>query len=230
MLRVLFGAVASVALLFADMASADDTKSQADKSQANKSQANKSQTDKAHADKAHADKQGQQCCHATITKIAPQKDSITVKMTDKSGKEQEKTFQISKDVVCRDCAGKTCKIDDLQAGDDVVLTQKDGKLTEIKENDEAQITKVDPKAGTVTLKTKDENGKEVEKVFRLTEDAEYLDSSGHVARLDVFRSGDQVLVIEGEGQITGLKKSDKKSDESATARKPRTDDNKSTNK
>src|SRR5437762_869619 len=77
---------------------------------------------------------------------------------------------------------------------------------------------------------KNQDGKDVEKVFRLTQDAEYLDSTGHVATLDVFRSGDQVLVIEGEGHITGLKKSDKKSDNNATASKPRTDDKKSSNK
>jgi len=205
MLRVWFGAVASLAFLFAGSVGADDTKSK-------------------------TDNQGKQCCHATITKIAPQKDSVTVKLTDKSGKQQEKTFQISKDTELRGSTGKTAKIDDFETGDDVVLTQKDGKLTEIKESDEATITKVDPNAGTVTLKMKDQNGKDVEKVFRLTEDAEYLDSTGRVARLDVFRSGDQVLVIEGEGHITGLKKSDKKSGDSATASKPRTDDKKSSSK
>jgi hypothetical protein len=202
MLRVSFGAVATLAFLFAGLASADDTKSK-------------------------TDNQGKQCCHATITKIAPQKDSVTVNLTNKSGKQQEKTFQISKDTELRDSSGKTAKIDDFQTGDDVVLTQKDGKLTEIKENDDATITIVDSKAGTVTLKTKNHDGKDVEKVFRLTEDAEYLDSSGRVATLEVFRSGDQVLVIEGEGQVKGLKKSDKKSGDNATAAKPRTDDKKS---
>jgi hypothetical protein len=205
MLRVWFGAVAAVAFLFVGSVGADDTKSK-------------------------TDNQGKQCCHATITKIAPQKDSVTVKLTDKSGKQQEKTFQISKDTELRGSTGKTAKIDDFKTGDDVVLTQKDGKLTEIKESDEATITKVDPSAGTVTLKMKDQNGKDVEKVFRLTQDAEYLDSTGRVATLDVFRSGDQVLVIEGEGHVTGLKKSDKKSDNNSTASKPRTDDKKSSNK
>ena len=118
-----------------------------------------------------------------------QKDSVTVKMTDKTGKEQEKTFQLLKDVALRDSEGKTAKLSDFEAGDDIVLSQKDGKVTEIKENDEATITKVDPKAGTVTLKMKDKDGKDVGKVFHLEEDAEYLDSTGRVARLDIFRSG-----------------------------------------
>ncbi|HEY2413670.1 MAG TPA: hypothetical protein VGI40_15575 [Pirellulaceae bacterium] len=205
MLRVWFGAVAALAFLFAGLTSADDTKSK-------------------------TDSQGKQCCHATITKIAPQKDSITVNLTDKSGKQQEKTFQISKDTELRDSSGKTAKIDDFQTGDDVVLTQKDGKLTQIKENDEATITKVDSKAGTVTLKMKNQDGKDVERVFKLTEDAEYLDSSGRVATLEVFRSGDQVLVIEGEGHIKGLKKSDQKPGDNATASKQRPEDKKSSSK
>jgi hypothetical protein len=46
----------------------------------------------------------------------------------------------------------------------------------------------------------------------------------------VFRSGDQVLVIEGEGHIKGLKKSDKKSGNDATASNRRSDDKKSSNK
>jgi hypothetical protein len=202
MLRVSFYAVAALAIFSAGLAWADDAKSS-------------------------ANKQGQQCCHATITKVDAQKDSITVKTADKSGQEQEKTFQLSKDVELRDSTGKSAKLGDFKAGDDIVLSQKDGKVTEIKENDEATITKVDPQAGTVTLKTKDKDGKDVEKVFRLEEDAEYLDSTGRVARLDIFRSGDEVLVIEGEGRIKGLKKSSGKSG-NATASKPSSDKKSST--
>jgi uncharacterized protein YigE (DUF2233 family) len=203
MLRVSLCAVAALAIFSAGLAQADDGK-------------------------AKADTQGKHCCHATITKVDAQKDSITVKMTDKSGQEQEKTFQLSNDIDLRNSAGNTAKLSDFKAGDDIVLSQKDGKVTEIKENDEATITKVDPKAGTVTLKMKDKDGKDVEKVFQLEEDAEYLDSTGRVARLDIFRSGDEVLVIEGEGRIKGLKKSLDKSD-NATASKP-SSDKKSSNK
>jgi len=205
MFRQSFLGVVSFAIFFFTFASADDTKSDSGKEQ-------------------------KQCCHAMVAKVSPQKDAITVKMTDKSGQSQEKTFQISKDTKICDCNGKTAKIDDLKEGDDVVLTQNGDKLTQIKESDEATITKFDPRAGTLTLKMKDQDGKEVEKVFRLTEDAEYLDSTGRVAKLEVFRSGDQVLVIEGEGKITGLKKSDKKSDANSTASRPETDDKKSDNR
>jgi uncharacterized protein YigE (DUF2233 family) len=197
MLRISFFAVAAMAIFSAGLVRGDDKQSS-------------------------ADKQGKQCCHATITKVDAQKDSITVKMTDKAGKEQEKTFQLSKDVDLRDSTGKAAKLGDFQVGDDIVLSQKDDKVTEIKENDEATITKVDAKAGTVTLKMKDKDGKDAEKVFHLEQDAEYLDSTGRVARLDIFRSGDEVLVIEGEGRIKGLKKASDKRD-SATASKPSND-------
>jgi len=181
--------------------------------------------------KAKSDSQQKQCLHATITKISPQKDSIAVKLQDKSGKEHEQTFQLTKDVAFRDSSGKTAKLDDFKVVDDIVITEKEGKLSEIKESNEATITNVDPKAGTVTLKMKDENGKETTKVFKLTEDAEYIDSSGRVAALEIFRSGDQVLVIEGEGRIKGMKKSSgQNSANGSTATKPRRDDNKSSSK
>jgi hypothetical protein len=53
---------------------------------------------------------------------------------------------------------------------------------------------------------KDRNGKKVEKTFYLTEDAEYIDDTGRVATIDVFQSGDEVLIVESEGKITELKK------------------------
>ena len=181
--------------------------------------------------KASSTSQQKQCLHAKVTKISSDKDSITVELQDKSGSKHEQTFQLGKDVEFRDSSGNKEKLGDLKAGDDVVITQKDGKVCEIKEQDEATITKVDPKAGTVTLSTKGKDGKQTEKVFKLTEDAEYLDSSGRVATLDVFRSGDQVLIIEGEGRVSGMKKSsgDKNSD-NASASKQQRSDNKSSNK
>ncbi len=68
----------------------------------------------------------------------------------------------------------------------------------------ATITKVDAKHGTITVKMKDEHGKDVEKTFRLAEDIEYLDSTGEAARIDIFQSGDDVLVLEKEGKIKEL--------------------------
>ncbi len=78
---------------------------------------------------------------------------------------------------------------------------------------QATITKVDAKNHTVTVRMKDKSGKEVEKTFKLTEDIRYLDSTGKVAAVDVFRSGDEVLVVEAEGQLKTLQRnSDAKAD------------------
>ena len=48
---------------------------------------------------------------------------------------------------------------------------------------------------------KDKDGKDVERTFTLAEDARYFDSTGKVAALDVFRSGNEVLVIEEQGKL-----------------------------
>jgi hypothetical protein len=52
----------------------------------------------------------------------------------------------------------------------------------------------------------DENGKTVEKTFQLVEDSEYVDSTGRVAVLDVFQSGDDILFVEADGRIKSMKK------------------------
>jgi hypothetical protein len=158
-----------------------------------------------------ADKQGKHHFHATVTKVDTQKDAITVKMMDKSGKQHEKTFQLPKDVAYLDSMGKVAKLSDFQSGDDVLITQKAGTVTELKKDARVTITRVDAKAGKVTVKMKDRNGKDIERTFQLAEDAEYIDSTGRVATLDVFRSGDQVLIIEQEGKLRGLQKTSAKS-------------------
>ncbi len=72
-----------------------------------------------------------------------------------------------------------------------------------------KITKVNPRKGTITVKMKDKAGKEQTKTFELTEDVRMLDSTGRVAELDVFRSGDEVLIIEAEGRLRELHKARK---------------------
>ena len=72
-------------------------------------------------------------------------------------------------------------------------------------SEEAKITKVDAKNGTVTVKMQ-EKGMEVEKTFKLAEDIEYADSTGRVATIEIFTSGDLVLMVESEGTITKLTK------------------------
>ena len=74
------------------------------------------------------------------------------------------------------------------------------------EPSQATITKVDAKAGTITVKMKDKEGKEVERNFKLTEDIRYFDSTGRAAAIDVFQSGNDILVIEQEGKLKELHK------------------------
>jgi hypothetical protein len=83
---------------------------------------------------------------------------------------------------------------------------KDKDKDKNKNEQKATITKVDPKNHTITLKMKDKEGKETERTFRLTEDIRYLDSTGKVAAIDVFRSGDEILVIEEEGHLKEMHK------------------------
>lgn len=73
--------------------------------------------------------------------------------------------------------------------------------TEAGKKNEATITKIDAKNHAVTVKMKDKEGKEVEKTFKLTETVKYVDSTGKVAAIDIFKSGDMVLVVEAEGQL-----------------------------
>ncbi len=75
---------------------------------------------------------------------------------------------------------------------------------------EACVTKVDKKKSTITLKMKDKNGKEVEKTFKLTEEVRMLDSTGRVAAMDVFQSGNEVLVVEAEGKLKQIQKKNTK--------------------
>jgi len=82
---------------------------------------------------------------------------------------------------------------------------KDGK------HHQATITKVDAKKGTITLRVKNKEGKQVERTFKLAEDVVYFDNTGRVAQADIFVSGNDVLVVEREGKIKEVRKA-KKSD------------------
>lgn len=88
----------------------------------------------------------------------------------------------------------------VQADDKAKGTDKD------KQHSRATITKVDTQNGTITVRMKDKQGKETERTFQLARDIVYLDSTGNAARIDVFRSGDEVLVLEQEGKLKELRK------------------------
>ena len=85
---------------------------------------------------------------------------------------------------------------------------------------EATITNVDQTSNTITVKMKDENGQEKERVFRLTGDIRMLDSEGNIAVIEVFRSGDHVLVIEREGKLSELRKGSKVNEQKLKEQKP----------
>ncbi len=93
-------------------------------------------------------------------------------------------------------------------------TDKDAK--------EATITKMDAKNGTMTVKMQSK-GKDVEKTFKLAEDIEYMDSTGKVATVDIFTSGDLVLIVERDGRIAKMKKKDKAATTTKSASKDKTD-------
>lgn len=158
-------------------------------------------------DKGGKDKQA-----ATITKMDSKNGSMTVAMKDHDGKRVEKTLQLADSVAYVDSQGKPTDADAFHKGDRVMITEKDGKVTELKKSMrhvKATITKVDAANGTITVAMKGHKGKEVEKTFQLVEDAEFVDETGKVVAIDVFQSGDDVLLVEAEGQIKKMKKQDK---------------------
>jgi hypothetical protein len=93
------------------------------------------------------------------------------------------------------------------------------KADKNKKRCDATITKIDAKKGEVMVKMKDKEGKEVEKTFKLEGDMVYLDSTGNVAAVDIFRSGDDILVLEEEGHLKEMKKQEKKPEEKKPAKK-----------
>ena len=83
---------------------------------------------------------------------------------------------------------------------------KETKTTDGKMAKSATITKMDAKKGTVTVSMKDKDGKDHDRTFTLTEDVRMVDENGRVAAMDVFRSGNEVLIVEAEGRLRELHK------------------------
>ena len=187
MLRMLFGSVGVLALMAGSVLAADSTNNPTNKS-----------NDQAQRKNKHF--------AATISKVDSQNDKLTVTITGRDGKQSEKALDIEKDAAVRDIHGKTAQLSDLKPGMVVRITEVNGKVSKIDEENVATITKVDSKAGTVTVQMPDESGKLVTRVFHLTGNAEYVDSDGNVAVLDTFQAGNRVLFVEEEGQITALSK------------------------
>jgi len=96
----------------------------------------------------------------------------------------------------------------------VGLCLGDDKTPVKKEDDKkakaATITKVDPVKKTVTVKCKDAEGKDAEKTFILNETIRYVDSNGKLVAIDVFMVGNEVLIVEEEGKLKELRKTELK--------------------
>lgn len=84
---------------------------------------------------------------------------------------------------------------------------KDNKgAKDAKKGQKATVTKVDRKSGTITLRMKNKEGKQETRTFKLTEEVRMLDSTGRAVAIDVFQSGDEVLVVEAAGKLKELHK------------------------
>ncbi|HVS38341.1 MAG TPA: hypothetical protein VMS17_22475 [Gemmataceae bacterium] len=147
---------------------------------------------------------------ATVFKVDAKNNTVSLRWKDKDGKDQTQTVELGKDVQLTDENGKAVNAEALKEGQQVRVTENNGKVTALQLQKagpannpafEATITNVDAKKGTITVKMKDKDGKDVEKMFALTEDARFFDSTGKVAALDVFRSGNDVLIVEEEGKL-----------------------------
>jgi hypothetical protein len=157
---------------------------------------------------------------ATIAKLDTGKNTIEVLMKGDNGTEVEKTLTMADKPEYLDHKGKATKLDTFRAGDSVLITEKDGKVTVVEmEHKAARIMNFDANNGKITLMMKDLNGKDIEKTFRLVEDTEFVDSTGMAATRDVFRSGDDVLIVEQQGEIKELKKDSKHDDTTSHATK-----------
>ncbi len=84
-------------------------------------------------------------------------------------------------------------------------TDKGGKDTKHKKTT-ATVVKVDAKTGTVTVVIK-EGGKKSKgghKTLKLTTEVKIFDSKGKVTKIDIFQSGDKVIIVEHQGKLHEL--------------------------
>jgi Ca2+-binding EF-hand superfamily protein len=102
--RLFLAALAAVALSASGLCSADDK-------------------DNKDADKPTA---------ATVVKVDAKKGEITVTLKDAQGKEQEKTFRLTKEVRLLDETGRVVALDVFQSGCDALIVEREGRLQEVR--------------------------------------------------------------------------------------------------
>jgi Ca2+-binding EF-hand superfamily protein len=74
----------------------------------------------------------------TVTKIDAKKGEISVKYTDEKGKEQQKTFRLTREVKIFDETGRIAAIDFFEAGGDALILAAQGQLKELRRPAQAQ--------------------------------------------------------------------------------------------
>ena len=83
-------------------------------------------------DKEQPQKDFPQHTRVTITKIDAKKGEITVKYTDDKGKEEHKTFKLTRDVKIFDETGRIAAIDVFESGDEALILAAQGQLKELR--------------------------------------------------------------------------------------------------
>jgi Ca2+-binding EF-hand superfamily protein len=88
-------------------------------------------------DKGQPQKAFPQHTQVTITKIDAKKGEITVKYTNDKGKEEHKTFKLTRDVKIFDETGRVAAIDVFESGDAALILAAQGRLKELRHPAEA---------------------------------------------------------------------------------------------
>ena len=83
-------------------------------------------------DKKQPEKDFPEHTRVTITKIDAKKGEITIKCTDDKGKEEHKTFKLTRDVKIFDETGHIAAIDVFESGDAALILAAQGQLKELR--------------------------------------------------------------------------------------------------
>jgi Ca2+-binding EF-hand superfamily protein len=87
---------------------------------------------RAGGDKENPPKDAPRHTPVTITKIDPKKGEITVKYTDDKGKQQQKSFQLTRDVKIFDETGRVVALDVFESGHEALILAAEGQLKELR--------------------------------------------------------------------------------------------------
>jgi hypothetical protein len=83
--------------------------------------------------------------------------------------------------------------------------QQDQKGAKNEHVTKATIVKVNPTQNTITVKMKDKSGKEVERTIELKGGVKAFNEKGEATRVDVFREGNSLYVVERDERVFELR-------------------------